>query len=105
MFYDHWNTFLLIAPIGLLCLTNGPQPRFHALIMLCTGFLGMRLHKAEMLGAWSIDSLVYIILSFITLVLSPLQLVLLWYLSPKPEIDDGIVIHHEGDESGNISVE
>lgn len=104
MLYDYWNALLLVAPIALLCFTSGPQPRFHAAVMLCTGCLGIYLPKFGTPERF-IGFLVYTVLNFITLALSPLQLILVWYLNPKPEIDHGIVVHHNGDKYGNISVE
>lgn len=105
MFYVFWNTLFLVGSIGLLILTNGPQPRFHALIMLCAGALGMRLLQTPPADIRLLDLLVYIFLNFITLLLSPLQLVLLLYFSPKPAINHGIVTYHDGDENGKITVE
>lgn len=105
MFYAFWNTFFLVGSIGLLILTKGPQPRFHALVMLCAGVLGMRLLQIPPANIGLLDHLVYILLNFIALLLSPLQLVLLFYFSPKPAIDHGIVTYHDGDEDGKITVE
>lgn len=105
MLFTLWNTALLVVAVGVLCLTKGSQPRFHAVIMLCTGFLGMQLPKINSSGAWSAAFVVCIFFNFFTLALSPLQLVLVWCLSPKAPIDPGIVVHHNGDEKGNITVE
>lgn len=105
MLFTLWNYSLLAVPLGILCLTKGSQPRFHAVIMLCTGILGMLLPNINTQGTRLITFTVYIFFNFIILALSPLQLILVWYLSPKAQIDPGIVIHHDGDEKGNITVE
>ncbi|KAI5837295.1 ankyrin repeat-containing domain protein [Morchella snyderi] len=98
--YDSWNLSLLISSIALFLVTSAPQPRSHASIMLCTAFLGTRLAETGEIGF-----VVYIITSAIVLILSPLQLLLLFYLSPKPETNHGIVVHYPVDENGPISVD
>lgn len=105
MFFTFWNSSLLAVAVCILCLTKGSQPRFHAVIMLITGLLGTQLHKISSLGTWVVGLGVIVFFNFVTLALSPLQLVLAWCLTPKSPINPGITVLHNGDEKGNITVE
>ncbi|KAH8147315.1 uncharacterized protein LAJ45_08793 [Morchella importuna] len=105
MFFTFWNSSLLAVAVCILCLTKGSQPRFHAVIMLITGLLGTQLHKISSLGTWVVGLGVIVFFNFVTLALSPLQLVLAWCLTPKSPINPGITVLHNGDEKGNITVD
>jgi hypothetical protein len=109
MVWVFWNTSLLVCSTGILLLTTGAQPRFLASIMLCTGLVEVLIlqtpdadHQTKILYY-----LLYILLNCITLLLSPLQIVLFIFLGPKRPLNHGIKIHYElkGEDTDKTTVE
>lgn len=103
--FFYWNSGLLLTGCFLLVWVKDSQPRFLGHVLVITAALGTFLSRSYdspiiLAAVWYIGLILYIVLNFLAIALSPAQILVLFMTTcnDRSKIVPGIVVHYSKPE-------